>query len=148
MKRAIASASVLLAASLAAAGAAPTARVTQAWIRWLPANLPVAAYATIHNDGDGTLRLDSASSPAYRMVMLHRSRLAEADSRMEMVEHLDIAPHASVALAPGGYHFMLSQPTRAIRPGDKIPMTLHFAGGQSLQVDFSVLPANASGPVG
>lgn len=148
MKRAAALVVALLAASLAAGATTPSAQVTQAWIRWLPANLPVAGYATIHNDSDGTLRLDSASSPAYRMVMLHRSRLADADSRMEMVDHLDIAPHASATLAPGGYHFMLSEPTRTIHPGDKVPVTLQFAGGQVLQVDFSVLPANASGPAG
>ncbi|HEX5959760.1 MAG TPA: copper chaperone PCu(A)C [Rhodanobacteraceae bacterium] len=129
-----------------AAPASPPIQVQHAWIRWLPARLPVAGYAVIVNDGDGLLRLTGASSPDYAMVMLHHSRLAQGDSTMEMVDHLDIPAHGSAELAPGGYHLMLMHATRAIEPGDKVPVILQFAGGTSLQVDFSVLPANASGP--
>jgi copper(I)-binding protein len=80
--------------------------------------------------------------------MLHRSRLAQGDSTMEMVEHLDIPAHASVKLAPGGYHLMLSHATHPLKPGDKVSIGLRFADGSVLQVDFSVLPANAAGPSG
>ena len=52
----------------------------------------------------------------------------------------------SVKLAPGDYHLMLTHPTRALKPGDTVPVTLHFAGGGELQVNFSVLPANSTGP--
>jgi copper(I)-binding protein len=72
--------------------------------------------------------------------------LAHGDSTMEMVEHLDIPPHGSVELAPGGYHLMLSQPMHAIKPGDKVKIVFEFAGGGELQTDFPVRPANASGP--
>ncbi|MGN6789889.1 MAG: copper chaperone PCu(A)C, partial [Rhodanobacteraceae bacterium] len=96
--------------------------------------------------GDGSVRLTGASSPDYGMVMLHHSRLAHGDSTMEMVDHLDIPAHGSVTFAPGGYHLMLSQPTRKIEPGDRVKVTLEFAGGEKLQADFSVRPANASGP--
>ena len=136
----------LLAASIAAMSATPAVHVEQAWIRWLPANLPAAGYATIVNDGDGVQRLTEVSSPDYASVMLHRSRLAQGDSTMEMVDHLDIPAHGSVKLAPGGYHLMLSHATHPLKPGDKVPMRLRFADGSVLQVDFSVLPANASGP--
>jgi len=136
----------LLAASIAAMSATPSVHVEQAWIRWLPANLPAAGYATIVNDSDGVQRLTGVSSPAYGSVMLHRSRLAQGDSTMEMVDHLDIPAHGSVKLAPGGYHLMLSHAKQPVKPGDKVPMRLHFADGSLLQVDFSVRPANASGP--
>jgi hypothetical protein len=91
-------------------------------------------------------RLTGVSSPVYGSVMLHRSRLAQGDSTMEMVDHLDIPAHGSVKLAPGGYHLMLSHATHPVKPGDKVPMRLRFADGSVLQVDFSVLPANAAGP--
>lgn len=136
----------LLAAGTAVMAATPAVRVEHAWIRWLPADLPAAGYATIVNDGDGVQRLAGAGSPDYGSVMLHRSRLAQGDSTMEMVDHLDIPSHGSVKLAPGGYHLMLSHAKRPIKPGDKVPMRLRFADGSVLQVDFSVLPANASGP--
>lgn len=142
-------AAALFALSFAATAAAPApegVRVEHAWIRWLPANLPSAGYAVIVNDSDASLRLTGAHSADYGMVMLHRSMLANSDSRMEMVDHLDIPAHGSVKLAPGGYHLMLSQPVHALKPGDKVAMTLEFAGGAELQADFPVRPANASGP--
>ena len=136
----------LSATALAAAPASPDVQVEHAWIRWLPAKLPAAGYAVIRNVGEGTLRLTGASSPDYGMVMLHHSRLAHGDSTMEMVDHLDIPAHGSVELAPGGYHLMLSQPAHAIKPGDHVKVTFEFADGAQLQTDFSVRPANASGP--
>jgi copper(I)-binding protein len=141
-------AACLLATGTAATAATPDVRVEHAWIRWLPANLPAAGYATIVNDSDGVARLTGASSPDYGSVMLHRSRLAQGDSTMEMVEHLDIPAHGSMKLAPGGYHLMLSHAKRPLKPGDKVPVVLRFADGSELQVDVSVLPANAADPSG
>lgn len=145
--------SLLAAALLACSGMAiaatpvPTGvRVEHAWIRWLPANLPSAGYAVIVNDSDTPLRLTDVRSADYDMVMLHRSLLASSDSRMEMVSSLEIPAHAKVTLAPGGYHLMLSHAKRTLKPGDKVPMTFEFAGGAELQADFSVLPANSTGP--
>ena len=133
--------------ALAAPPAAPAGvRVEQAWIRWLPANLPAAGYAEIVNDSDAIARITGASSPAYGMVMLHHSERAHGDSTMTPVHHLDVPAHGRVKLAPGGYHLMLSHATHPIKPGDTVKMTLEFANGAKLQADFPVLPANASGP--
>jgi hypothetical protein len=43
-----------------------------------------------------------------------------------------------VSFAPEGFHIMLMQPTRDIQPGDHVLLTLRFADGQSLQVQFEV----------
>ena len=143
-------AGTLLAIAAAAVGAPPAppagVRIEHAWIRWLPASLPAAAYAEIVNDSAANLRITGASSPAYGMAMLHHSRLAHGGSTMEMIDHVDVPAHARVKLAPGGYHLMLSHATRSIKPGDTVKVTLEFAGGAKLQADFPVLPANASGP--
>ena len=142
----IGAAMLALSATVFAAAPAADVQVKHAWIRWLPAKLPAAGYAVIRNAGDEPLRLNGARSPDYGMVMLHHSRLAHGDSTMEMIDHLDIPPHGSATLAPGGYHLMLSQPTRTIKPGDHVKVSFEFAGGGELQTDFSVRPANASGP--
>lgn len=133
-------------AATAAATAPAAVHVEHPWVRWLPANLPTAGYAQIVNDSDSTVRLTGASSPDYRSVTLMRSRLAQNDSTMVMVPHIDIPAHASVTLAPGGYHLMLSHAAHPIKPGDTVSITLHFADGEALQAGFSVLPANATGP--
>lgn len=130
----------------AAAPATATLRVENPWIRWLPANLPAAAYVKIVNDGAAPARLTGASSPDYGKVMLHRSQSMGGVDRMTAVSGLDIPPHGSAALAPGGYHLMLMQPAHAVKPGDTVELTLQFAGGAKLKVEFPVLPANASGP--
>lgn len=139
----------LLACSGTALAAAPTGvRVEKAWIRWLPANLPSAAYVVIVNSGNAPTSLTGASSPDYAHSMLMHSLLAQDDSRMVPVARLDVPAHGSVKLAPGGYHIMLSGAKRPLKPGDKVPMTLKFADGTTLQVDFSMLPANSTGPSG
>ena len=38
-------------------------QVTDAWIRWLPANLPAGGYAKVTNDTDKEIKLVGASSP-------------------------------------------------------------------------------------
>lgn len=146
----------MLAAALLATGAMalagtptpPSLKVEGAWIRWLPANLPAAGYATIVNGSGTPMRLVAASSPDYHKVTLHQSRLEDDDSTMVAVSHIDVPAHGRARLSPGGYHLMLMHATHPIKPGDKVTMDLKFAGGQSLQVDFSVLPANSTGPGG
>lgn len=133
-------------AHAAPAPAKPTLQIEHAWIRWLPADLPAAAYAVIVNHGDANARLIGADSPDYDMVMLHRSRLDQGSSLMRAVADMDIPAHGQAALAPGGFHLMLSAARHAIKPGDTVKINLHFAGGAVLQADFPVRPANASGP--
>jgi copper(I)-binding protein len=43
---------------------------------------------------------------------------------------------------------MLMQPQRAIHPGDHVLLTLRFAGGQSLPVQFEVRRADGSAVAG
>lgn len=142
----IAALTMLLGCAFAAAPTVPTVHVAHAWIRWLPENLPAAGYMVIENDGDKAVRLIGAESPDYASVMLHRSQPINGMDNMSMIASIEVPAHGQVALAPGGYHLMLSGARHTIKPGDQVSLTLHFADGQSLQTDFPVRPANASGP--
>lgn len=149
MKRSLFFCMALLAIVACAATAAPAASTLRAehpWIRWLPANLPAAGYVVIANDSSAPARLTGASSADYGKVMLHRSQEVGGVDRMTAVTGMDIPAHGTAALAPGGYHLMLMQPVHPINPGDTLKITLSFASGATLQVDFPVRPANASGP--
>jgi periplasmic copper chaperone A len=129
---------VLLAPGSYPADLASSIVVSDAWIRWLPENLPAAGYVTLRNAGDQPVTLVGASSPEYGAVMFHESRNQKGIDRMVALQSVRIAPHCQVSFAPAGYHIMLMQPTKAINPGDRVSLTLRFADGQSLQIRFAV----------
>lgn len=121
-------------------------QVTDAWIRWLPANLPAGGYAKVTNDTDKEIKLVGASSPKYGMVMLHQTVNKNGMSNMVHVDAIAIAPHKSMAFTPGDYHIMLMQPKPGIEPGQKVPVTLKFSDGQTVTAEFEVRKPTASGP--
>jgi periplasmic copper chaperone A len=127
-----------------AADGAPLLRVTDAWIRWLPASLPAAGYATLANLNDQPVTLVGASTRDSASTMFHVSRNQHGRQSMAQVDTILIKAHATIGLTPGGYHLMLIDPQKAIQPGDQVPVTLHFAAGQSLQVQFEVRKADGT----
>jgi periplasmic copper chaperone A len=133
-----------LAATPASATGATSIQVENAWIRWLPANLPAAGYATIKNLGDVAQILTGASSATFGEVSLHQNRNQGGNVEMREVQRITIGPHSTLNLAAAGFHMMLMQPNRPLKPGDRVPITLRFAGGATLTVEFDVRePASA-----
>jgi periplasmic copper chaperone A len=126
------------------AKAAPALRIDAAWIRWLPAGVPLAGYLTLTNLGDTPLTLIGASSSEFRDVSIHRS--VESAGRVEMspVERLTIGAHSRLEFAATGYHLMLMQPTGPIESQDRVTIILHFTDGASLAVPFEVRGAGAA----
>ena len=109
-----------------------------AWIRWLPANIPSGAYLTLTNTGSAPRVLVGAVSPDFGEVSFHLTHTVDGMSEMSAVGALTINPRSTLQFAPGGYHIMLMQPLRTLHPGDHVPITLRFADGSSLQVSFAV----------
>ncbi len=124
------------AVSVGAAHAAPAVTITDAWFRSLPGSLPAGGYFTLHNPTAKTLSLTGAASPACGMVMLHKSDAMGGMERMEDVTAIDVAPGGTLSFAPGGYHLMCMDPKMKI--GGHVPVTLEFAGGTKLTIDFAV----------
>jgi hypothetical protein len=123
---------------------AGSVQVSHAWIRLLPGDLPAGGYATLRNAGEVPLVLIGAESPSYRQVMLHESTTVGGLSSMAMIERLPLPAHATVTLAPGGYHLMLMHAFHPVKPGDRVKVTLRFADGRTLDVEFLARPANTS----
>jgi periplasmic copper chaperone A len=118
-------------------------RVEDAWIRWLPANLPAAGYVTLVNTGDRAEVFLGASSVDFRDVSLHQSRNNAGTMEMRPVDRIAIAPRSSMRLQEAGYHLMLMQPNRTLKPGDQVTMVLRFQGG-TVTAQFEVRAPDSS----
>jgi periplasmic copper chaperone A len=125
-------------ATLASPPATPTIRVVAAWIRWLPAGLPEAGYLTVTNVGGASLALESASSPFYGDVSIHRSITRGTTEEMEPVKEITLAPHQTLEFESTGYHLMLMKPKPSVDATATIPITLVFKDGSSVTVPFEV----------
>jgi periplasmic copper chaperone A len=135
---------VLGSAAARAGEPTPDIQVKEAWIRWLPANLPGGGYMTVINSGPATRVLVGASSPDYGEVTMHQTRLRNGMSEMTQVESIELKPRIPVRFAEGGYHLMLMQPKRSLKPGDRVLIILRFAQGPSVEVPFDVRAGDAS----
>ncbi len=113
------------------------------WLRMLMPSRPAAGYFVLRNDGSEARVLVGASSPDCESLMLHQSLSESGQERMVMVASVTVPPHGAVRFAPGGYHLMCVSPAVAVHPGGKVPVTLHFADGATLDATFSVM-----GPTG
>jgi len=137
------------------AAAAAEATLTDAYAQ--PATDVGVIYGTIVNRGAQADRLVGASSPLAGGAAVHRSVRSRATSdadpgmhmtgsempavmRMEPVPLVRLPAHGRLVLAPGGYHLMLTDLRRPLRPGDRIPLRLRFARAGVVDVVVPVRP--------
>jgi hypothetical protein len=114
--------------------------VSEPWIRAVGGATPAAAYFMLSNTSGKPHVLKGFSSPACGALMMHESRTVNGVSSMIMVDQRVVPPHGRIVFSPGGYHLMCTSPSKAVRPGQRIPITLRFADGRSLVVRFTVRP--------
>ena len=135
--------SAVVSTPASAAGAAAIS-ATNAWIRWLPSNLPAAGYVTLTNASDKNIDLTDVTSPDYGSAMLHQTVSNGSTTKMVMVDKATVPAHGSLKIAPGGYHIMLEEASHKIAPGDTVHVKLTFSDGETLVTPFSVKsPATA-----
>ncbi len=100
--------------------------IGDAWARaTAPGQTSAAIYATITNSG-GADRLVAVSSPAG-MAMLHGNDSKGGVARMRMLEQVPIPAGATVALAPGRTHIMLTGLKAPLDVGARLSLTMRFA---------------------
>lgn len=121
--------------------------ISNAWTRATAPNAPVAGgFMTLRNTGTQADRLVSLRSDAAAEVQVHEMRHDGGVMRMRrLADGLEIAPNATVSLAPGGYHLMLMQPARPFVEGETVDVTATFerAGEVTLPLQVRALGAGA-----
>ena len=115
-------------------------RVENGWVAEVPPVIKVtAALMVLHNDGDSPKYLVEASSPIAEIIEIHRSIVVDDLARMIKQQEVEIPPRGSVEFSnETGYHLMLYE-TDKIKAGDKVPFTLRFKDGSSLDTVYEVL---------
>jgi periplasmic copper chaperone A len=116
--------------------------VDDAWIRAAPPGADVmAGYATLRNDGKSALTIAGARSDAFARVELHEMSMQGGVMRMRPLSGIALQPRGEAKLAPGGTHFMLLQPQRALKVGDVVTVELLDAAGKAHPAEFTVREA-------
>jgi copper(I)-binding protein len=116
--------------------------VTGAWVAEAPPGVQVmAGYLKIVNDGAAAAVLVGATSQDFDRVELHRTEIQNGVARMLHEMRLPIPAHGAVVFEPGGRHLMLIGPHRALKAGDRVPLTLRLADGAVLHSTADVRSA-------
>ena len=113
--------------------------ISDAWIKNLPAPIPVrAGYMNLENTGSAAITLVSVHSEAFAQIEIHRSVEINGLMSMEAVPMLIVEANSSVQLEPGGLHLMMMQPVEPTKPGDIIRITIILEDGSEKVLDMEV----------
>jgi periplasmic copper chaperone A len=131
-----------------AQGADSSIQVVDAWARQAPMMPPMgsmsggtgnaALYVTLRNVAADPDPLLGASSAAAGHVELHETIRDGEVMRMRPVTQLVVPAGGVLEMKPGGLHIMLINLKRALRPGDRVPVTLTFGHAAPLSLDVQV----------
>ena len=114
-----------------------------AWVRASIGNVTTtAAYLTLENRGGRNDRLLSVSTPVAASAQIHDSGEKGGMMQMRPVEILPLAHGKSVELKPGGLHIMVMGVTLPLKPGDRVPLMLHFEHAGEVTVQAEVRGLN------
>jgi copper(I)-binding protein len=120
--------------------AAAQVSVSEPWIRaTVPSQMATGAFMKL--TAASNARLIGAASPVAGVVEVHEMALENNVMRMRAVTALDLPAGKPVELKPGGYHVMLLDLKRQLKPGETVPVTLQIEQGgkrQEIEVQATV----------
>lgn len=107
--------------------------------RPMPGTQMSAAYLSLTNNTDTTIRISNVTSPQYGSVQLHESVVEDGIARMRPIAVLLVPAGETATLARGGKHLMLMRPK-----GPAETVSLQFLDGNELilSVDAAIEPAS------
>lgn len=114
--------------------------VSSPWARAMaPAAKVGAGYVTFSNHGDMADRLVAIQSDVAERVEIHEMQMENGVMKMRrVIGGLEIVPHGSVVLQPGGYHLMFVHPHKPFMAGERFKASFEFARAGKVDVTFAV----------
>jgi copper(I)-binding protein len=105
----------------------------------VPGQSSGAAYVSIENNGKVSDKLLAVASPVAKSAEVHNTIMDGNIMRMRDVSELELKPSAHIVMQPGdGYHIMLVGLKQALKPGEKIPLSLRFEKAGKIEIEVSV----------
>ena len=104
----------------------------------IPGQFNSAAYFLVKNEGLQTHALVSVSSPAAKMVQIHRSFIENGMAKMQQIEELSVKPNEQQELKPGGLHVMLMGLVNPLLEGELLPLKLTFEDGSEMFMELPI----------
>lgn len=95
---------------------------------------PGVVYFRVANNTAAKITLAGVHVEGVRKAEMHRT----SGGAMAPVDHVDIAPGASLAFAPGGLHVMTFDIADTLKAGGQAELTLTFADGDKLSMPIKV----------
>ncbi len=136
--------------ALAAADAAAQVEVTAAWARaTVTGQTGSGAFMTL--TAKEHMRIVGAASTVARVTEIHEMAMDGNVMRMRAVPVLELPAGRPIELKPGGYHLMLLDLKRALKPGEKIAVDLRLETKdgkpltQPIEIDVRAATAASSG---
>lgn len=118
--------------------------VNDPWVRRNPPGTSVtAAYMVIENSAAAADELLEVGCSCSASASLHVTEMREDSMAMKKVASIEIAPGASVALSPGGYHVMLEGLSGDMK--ESVVLQLKFRSGAGISVKAPVLDPPEAG---
>ncbi len=105
---------------------------------------PGVAYFTVSQASGAARKLVGIGVDGAGRAEMHESKTAGGVSSMDEVKAVEIEPGKSVAFKPGGYHVMLFDVDKALKPGMTRELTATFDNGDKTTV-LAKVQAGAGG---
>jgi len=106
-------------------------------IRMVPGtDAPAAGFMTLLNNGTGPAILVKVTSPMIDQIEMHDMEIVKSVMKMRKLDNITLTPGRKARFESGGRHLMLFGLKRL--SGPTVPITLHFADGQTVTKDFAV----------
>jgi periplasmic copper chaperone A len=124
--------------------AADAVKISDPWVRaTVPGQSVAGAYMELTSNVPAALV--AADSPVARKTEPHSTTFDGGVMKMRAVERIELPANKTVVLKPGGYHLMLVDIKRELKPGDRVPLTLivqdRNGARSTLQLDAEVRAA-------
>ncbi len=125
---------------LAVAGAqASEVTIEDPYVRAVPPGQPVtAAFFVAINQGNAPRAIVGAQTPIAERAEVHEHIHDQGVMRMRAVERVAVPAHGRVAFEPGGYHVMLIGLKRALKPGERVHLSLTLDDGTRIALQPEV----------